>query len=57
VIEDGAIAAYDEDAAHAALAARDVEIRVSLGGGDASSTALGVDLSYGYVKINAEYHT
>lgn len=61
VIEDGAIAPpyFDGafEAAHAALAGRDVEIRVRLGDGDGSSTALGVDLSYGYVKINAEYHT
>jgi glutamate N-acetyltransferase/amino-acid N-acetyltransferase len=45
------------EAAHAAIAGREVEITISLGAGDASSTALGVDLSYGYVKINAEYHT
>jgi glutamate N-acetyltransferase/amino-acid N-acetyltransferase len=43
--------------ARVAFAARDVVIAVSLGGGPGSSRVLGVDLSYDYVKINAEYRT
>ncbi len=45
------------EAARAALAEHDVVFAVSLGNGQGSSRALGVDLSYDYVKINAEYTT
>jgi glutamate N-acetyltransferase/amino-acid N-acetyltransferase len=45
------------DAARAALGAREIEIAISLGEGPGRSVALGVDLSYDYVKINAEYTT
>lgn len=45
------------EAAKAAVAQREVAISVSLGGGSGRSTAVGVDLSYDYVKINAEYTT
>jgi glutamate N-acetyltransferase/amino-acid N-acetyltransferase len=45
------------EAARAALAERDVVISISLGAGPGESRALGVDLSYDYVKINAEYTT
>jgi glutamate N-acetyltransferase/amino-acid N-acetyltransferase len=34
-----------------------VIVSVSLGAGPGASRALGVDLSYDYVKINAEYTT
>lgn len=60
VIEGGAIARgflSDGHAARAALEAHDVSIAVSLGDGPGRSRALGVDLSYDYVKINAEYTT
>lgn len=43
--------------ARAALREREVTIAVSLGDGTASSTVLGVDLTYDYVKINSEYTT
>lgn len=43
--------------AREALQAREVEIRVRLGDGPGSGGAIGVDLSYDYVKINAEYTT
>jgi glutamate N-acetyltransferase/amino-acid N-acetyltransferase len=45
------------EAARAALQEHDVVVGVSLGGGPGESRALGVDLSYDYVKINAEYTT
>jgi glutamate N-acetyltransferase/amino-acid N-acetyltransferase len=45
------------DLARKALTERGVWIAVSLGPGAGVSRALGVDLSYDYVKINAEYTT
>lgn len=43
--------------ARAALREGEVVIGVSVGNGPGQSRALGVDLSYDYVKINAEYTT
>jgi glutamate N-acetyltransferase/amino-acid N-acetyltransferase len=43
--------------ARVAVAKRDVVISISLGAGPGRSRALGVDLSYEYVRINAEYTT
>jgi glutamate N-acetyltransferase/amino-acid N-acetyltransferase len=61
VIAGGEIpAAYLEAGVEAALAAvrgREVVIGISVGSGPGNSRALGVDLSYDYVKINAEYST
>jgi glutamate N-acetyltransferase / amino-acid N-acetyltransferase len=61
VIEGGQIPdGYREagvEAARAALGEREVVVSVSLGQGAGSSRALGVDLSYDYVRINAEYTT
>jgi glutamate N-acetyltransferase/amino-acid N-acetyltransferase len=61
VIAGGAIAeSYllgGAEAARAAVAEHDVIVSVSLGNGPGASRALGVDLSYDYVKINAEYTT
>lgn len=61
VIADGRIPASFADGgvdlARKALAERDVTIAVSLGDGPGTSRTLGVDLSYDYVKINAEYTT
>ncbi|MEX2405927.1 MAG: bifunctional ornithine acetyltransferase/N-acetylglutamate synthase, partial [Actinomycetota bacterium] len=45
------------EAARAVLREHDVVLSVSVGGGPGESRALGVDLSYEYVKINAEYTT
>lgn len=60
-IAGGAIApSYLEagvEKARAALREREVTIAVTVGDGPASSTVLGVDLTYDYVKINAEYAT
>jgi len=41
----------------AALKAPEVAIGLDLGDGAATATAWGCDLSYDYVRINAEYHT
>jgi glutamate N-acetyltransferase/amino-acid N-acetyltransferase len=45
------------EAARAVVSEHDVALTVSLGNGPGSSRVLGVDLSYDYVKINAEYTT
>jgi glutamate N-acetyltransferase/amino-acid N-acetyltransferase len=61
VIAGGEIpSAYLEAGVEPALAAvrgREVVIGISVGSGPGNSRALGVDLSYDYVKINAEYST
>lgn len=61
VIAGGEIpAAYLEagvEEARAAVREREVVIGISVGNGPGESRALGVDLSYDYVKINAEYST
>jgi glutamate N-acetyltransferase/amino-acid N-acetyltransferase len=61
VISGGEIpAAYREagvEEARAAVREREVVIGISVGSGPGHSRALGVDLSYDYVKINAEYST
>lgn len=48
---------YTEEAGRAAMAGAEVGIRVTLGRGGASTRILTCDLSYDYVKINAEYRT
>jgi glutamate N-acetyltransferase/amino-acid N-acetyltransferase len=58
IAENGARAAsYTEEQGVAAMAAADLEIRVTLGRGEAISTVWTTDFSYDYVKINAEYRT
>jgi glutamate N-acetyltransferase/amino-acid N-acetyltransferase len=61
VVRDGGIAPSFRGpgaaGAREALARRDVVIDVSLGAGPGASRTVGVDLSYDYVKINAEYTT
>ncbi len=49
--------AYTEAAGQAAMAPRELEIRIVLGRGDAGARVLTCDLSYDYVRINAEYRT
>ncbi len=49
--------AFDRKKAHSALSKKAVTIDVNLGVGHASAVAHTCDLSYDYVKINAEYHT
>ncbi len=49
--------AYTEEAGVAAMAPDDITIRVELGRGTASETVWTTDLSYDYVRINAEYRT
>lgn len=49
--------AYTEAAGKAVMAREDIAIRISLGRGGAKQRVLTCDLSYEYVRINAEYRT
>lgn len=53
----GVAAHFDRGQAAAALAKDDVSLIVDLGAGSAAATVLTCDLSYDYVRINAEYTT
>ncbi len=58
IAEDGARAdSYTEAAGQAAMADRDLTIEVNLNQGPAASSLWTTDLSYDYVKINADYRT
>ena len=53
----GRAASYTEEQGVAAMAPADVVIRVELGRGEATASVWTTDLSYDYVRINAEYRT
>lgn len=58
IAEQGSRAAtYNEELGQQAMAPEDIEIQVSLHRGQASETVWTTDLSYDYVRINAEYRT
>ena len=58
VVRDGERAAeYTEAKGRAVLSRDELKVRVELGRGRASSTVWTCDLSYDYVRINAEYRT
>ena len=57
VCKDGAGVEFSEEKAKEILLQKEIEIKVSLGEGDYSSTAWGCDLTYDYVKINGDYRT
>jgi glutamate N-acetyltransferase/amino-acid N-acetyltransferase len=58
IVRDGGRAPeYTEQAGHEVLARDRYRIRVELGRGTASARILTCDLSYDYVRINAEYRT
>jgi len=58
IAENGARAtSYIEDAGQAAMQPEDIEIRVSLNRGQVTETVWTTDLTYDYVRINAEYRT
>ncbi|WP_133510418.1 bifunctional glutamate N-acetyltransferase/amino-acid acetyltransferase ArgJ [Candidatus Thiosymbion oneisti] len=48
---------YTEAAGQAIMKEEEIEIRVALGRGEAATEVLTCDLSYDYVRINAEYRT
>jgi glutamate N-acetyltransferase/amino-acid N-acetyltransferase len=58
VMQDGLVApGYSEAAGAEVLAAEEFTIRVDLGRGEAAAEVWTSDLSYEYVRINAEYRT
>jgi glutamate N-acetyltransferase/amino-acid N-acetyltransferase len=57
LMETGTPQAFDRAAASDYLRGKDVEIRVTAGSGAGQGVAWGCDLSYDYVRINAEYTT
>jgi glutamate N-acetyltransferase/amino-acid N-acetyltransferase len=48
---------YNEEKGQQVMSAEDITVRVELGRGNASLTMWTCDLSYDYVRINAEYRT
>jgi len=57
IVDNGEPLACDAEGARQVLAASDVRIIVDLGVGDSTATVYTCDLTYDYVRINAEYHT
>lgn len=58
VAENGARSeCYEESQAVARMSTEEIKIRVALGRGNAASTVWTCDLSYDYIKINADYRT
>lgn len=57
VMANGAGLKFDEAAALLVLKQTEVVVRAELHQGEAAATAWGCDLSYDYVKINADYRT
>ena len=55
VFENGAPRPFDADALRARLRQRDVDIDIDIAQGSARGEAFGCDLSYDYVRINADY--
>ncbi len=57
IFEKGVAADYSEEAATKILSAKEVFITADMHQGTESATAFGCDLSYDYVKINADYRS
>jgi len=58
IVENGGVSPnYTEQQGQVVMAQSDITIRVELGRGQAQATVWTCDLSYDYVKINAEYRT
>jgi glutamate N-acetyltransferase/amino-acid N-acetyltransferase len=58
IVRDGGRAAdYTEQAGASVMSRDEFTIRISLQRGDTQTRVLTCDLSYDYVKINAEYRT
>ena len=57
VFDKGTPIVFDEDVATKILGAEEVTIFVDMHEGDAQATAWGCDLTYDYVKINADYRS
>ena len=57
VCENGAGIPFSEEKAKEILLEKEIDILVTLGGGEAEAEAYGCDLTYDYVKINGDYRT
>ena len=57
IYKDGAAVDYSEEEATQVLASPEVRVLVDMHMGDAEAAAWGCDLSYDYVKINADYRS
>jgi len=57
LFESGMPLAFDEEFALKILKEKDIKILVQMQEGDQTATGWGCDLSYDYVKINADYRT
>ncbi len=57
VFDNGLKAAYSEDEATAILSEDEITVVVDMNAGNAEATAWGCDLTYEYVKINADYRS
>ena len=57
VAKRGAAIVYDAAVMTKALEQKEIAIRISLGVGRESARVLSCDLTHGYIKINADYHT
>ena len=55
VYKDGTVTDYPEEEATKILSAPEVRVLVDMKAGEAEATAWGCDLTYDYVKINADY--
>ncbi|MCR5322132.1 MAG: bifunctional ornithine acetyltransferase/N-acetylglutamate synthase [Lachnospiraceae bacterium] len=57
IVENGMGTGYDEKQATKVLSEEAVTVHVDMHAGEAEATAWGCDLSYDYVKINADYRS
>lgn len=57
LVENGMAADYSEETASMILSAKEVKAIADLKSGNAGATAWGCDLTYDYVKINADYRS
>ena len=57
IAKNGMLTDYDEQEATRILSAPEVKVTVDMKMGEAEATAWGCDLTYEYVKINADYRS
>jgi len=57
IVKDGKEAGVPKEEARKELQKESIIIKINMNLGEFSSKAWGCDLSYDYVKINAQYHT
>ena len=57
IYKDGVATDYSEDEATKILSDEEVTVLIDMKAGDAEACAWGCDLSYDYVKINADYRS